>query len=511
MPPIEPARAVTKTELLAYLTCPEEAWLARHEPLDVPPSPLQRLAREDGEQVDALAREYLSRPGVAEALFGCAGRVSFQENFELPGRWSCRTDVVFRPSSGGPATLVEVKASTLKRHADGRPKPAKDHLLDLAFQRLVLTASGCEVVGCGLLLLAPDYRLGGEEVDLEQLFAYVDVTAELAARVRDWGESPAERVGRAAVEAPSFLNGPEPPAWDYTACANKADCRWLQRHVELPPRHVFAIPRIGGKKLAALLENRILCVDDVPDYADLTTAQRRMVAVTQGRVRHCDQTGVRRRLRGLRYPLYFLDYETVSPALPAVSGMGPYERLAFQFSLHIRHAPGEDCEHHEHLLHDCAQGCAPLLRYLSDYVGGEGSVIVWNKSFEHSVNESMAATWPEYAPMLRDLNDRMFDLMDVFRDECVEDYRFGGSYSIKAVLPALVPDVERGYTELEIGDGESASYTWWRLARGGFDERDASAVRADLREYCALDTLAMVRLLDWAEGDPSATHPYVEF
>ena len=517
-PPVaDPTRkATTKSEYLAWRDCPEEAWLDRHEPATGnPPTAMDRLAFENGQVVDALAQEYLKAPGVARELFGEPGEVRLQEVFHVPTRWEVRADAVFYPASGAAATVVEVKASTAKHDAkSGALKPEKKHLYDLAYQRFVMRATKVPTERCGLLLLSGDYCLDeGAGLDLACLFTYADVTRAVDLDVpRGHARPIGEEVADEALEVTPFLQGPEPSPWDYTACANKAGCRWMQRALEdLPSYSVFDVPNLRGEKLASLLDQRVLDVRDVPAHAELTDKQRRQVAVAQREVRHCDQAAVDAMLAGLPYPHYFLDYETVQVSVPDVPGMSPYERLVFQYSLHVRCGPGEDCAHYEHLLRDRSAGSVPLLEQLRRDLpdDGAGTVLVWNKGFECSCNDHMAATWPAFADYLAGVNARVFDLMDVFKGDAVEDPAFRGSASIKRVLPALVPELT--YAHLPISEGGTASYAWHRLSRGEVDEWERDEVRADLLRYCALDTLAMVELFDWALRDTSDTHPVVRF
>ena len=498
-------RPVTKSEFLAWRVCPEEAWLDRHEPTaKQPPEALERLAFEDGQQVDALAQEYFRQPGRDKQLFECAGTFTFQRRYEVPQRWLVVSDVVFEPASGDPATVIEVKASTAKFSRKGDLKPEARHLADLAYQRFTIRRTGTSVERAGLLLLSGDYCLEDGGLDLDCFFSYHDVTSAVEQLQADTDAQ--------AAAATYYLQGPEPSPWDYTVCTNKGNCRWMQRAIKLPEYSIFDLTGAWAKHLQGLLDEHILDINEVANADALPSKLARQVKVAQLDVRHCDQDFVDDMLRDLPYPHYFLDYETVSRAVPDVVGMWPYQRLAFQYSLHTRHKAGGQLHHSECLLEARTQGCVPLIEQLQrDIPSSGGTVIVWNKGFEMGVNRDMAATWPAYAPYLESVNERVFDLMDVFKSEAVEDPATKGSASIKAVLPALIPDLQAGYSDLEISDGGRASYTWHQLTQGVFDEVDIPAVRSDLLKYCQLDTLAMVRLMDWAVSDTSDTHPAVKF
>ncbi len=494
------AKPITKTQFLSYVDCPEETWYARNEPsLTQTPSPLLQLAFEDGRQVDQLAMEYLNIPGVVERLFGQAGRVSLQESFVVEGKYKVISDVVFYPADGGPVTLVEVKGTTAKYNKQDELKPEGQHITDLAFQQFVLEAKGIKVARTGLLLLSKEYRFSPTRgLDLEELFVYGEVTPHTDELHAD--------IFQLAPEALAFLQGPEPSAWNYTACANKGACAWMHRTVELPNYSIFNLSRANRKLLQGLLDNRILDVRDIPESFMLSKTMKRQVTVAQQGIRSCDQPAIDAELAKHPYPHFFLDYETVSVAVPDVQGMWPYQRLAFQYSLHIQHEPGGPLQHRECLLEDRSQGMLPLLEQLQQDIPHDagGTVIVWSKGFEKSVNSDMAETYPQFSAYLYGLNDRVWDLMEIYKGDLVEDPKFYGSASIKKVLPALVP--EFSYSDLAIGEGETASYTWHLLSTGQIPTGKVAQVRKELLEYCEQDTMAMVVLMDWARRDTSATH-----
>jgi hypothetical protein len=94
---------------------------------------------------------------------------------------------------------------------------------------------------------------------------------------------------------------------------------------------------------------------------------------------------------------------------------------------------------------------------------------------------------------LKALTGRLRDLLPIVRDH-VYHPDFGGSFSIKEVLPALVPGL--GYDDLEIQDGSSASTALEALLldAGALSRDERQALRKNLLRYCERDTLAMVRL-----------------
>jgi hypothetical protein len=157
-------------------------------------------------------------------------------------------------------------------------------------------------------------------------------------------------------------------------------------------------------------------------------------------------------------------------------------------------SPGDPPRHYECLITQ-KQDPAPLIvPHLLEHIRGTGSVIVWNQSFEAGRNEDLARHCPEYARTLLAINDRLFDLMKIFKDGHYVDARFHGSASLKAVLPALCPELD--YATLEISQGEEAMLTWWWLQQAEMDPAEQAKIEADLLAYCERDTYAMVAVFN---------------
>jgi hypothetical protein len=167
--------------------------------------------------------------------------------------------------------------------------------------------------------------------------------------------------------------------------------------------------------------------------------------------------------------------------------------VPFQYSLHIQHEPGGELEHKEYLHTENSNPIPPLLKKLKEDMEGKGSVLVWYETFEKGRNKEMAEFAPEYKDFLEDVNDRIVDLMLPFKEGKYVHKNFYGSASIKKVLPVLVPELS--YKELGVQDGGTALRTW---CEAFLEEKhdDKEKVAADLIEYCKLDTLAMVKILE---------------
>jgi len=187
-------------------------------------------------------------------------------------------------------------------------------------------------------------------------------------------------------------------------------------------------------------------------------------------------------------PVYHLDFETLAPAIPRFAGTRPYDSIPFQFSAHVEQADGT-VSHTEYLHGDSSDPREPLALALLDALGETGSICVYT-GFEARVIRDLAAALPELAPRLEALPERIWDLHPVIRNNYYHP-GFRGSFSIKQVLPALIPQMS--YDKLEIGDGALASISYEQALQSG-DPAEKQRIFRALREYCGQDTLALVRL-----------------
>ena len=207
---------------------------------------------------------------------------------------------------------------------------------------------------------------------------------------------------------------------------------------------------------------------------------------------HINQKAISTELESIRYPLYFLDYETCISAIPHYDGYHPQQQIVFQYSLHKLEKQVGESFHYEHISLVDDDPTLPLLERLKDDIGNSGTVIVWNKSFEMTMNKEVAKLHPEYADFLEQLNERIYDLGDIVNLGYYLHPGFKGSWSIKHVLPVMVPELS--YKGMVIGKGDQASMAWWNMTFGQVDQREKEQLTEALLRYCELDTLAMVEI-----------------
>ena len=194
-------------------------------------------------------------------------------------------------------------------------------------------------------------------------------------------------------------------------------------------------------------------------------------------------------MANLQYPIHFLDFETDNPAIPRFDGLHPYQQFPFQYSCHVLHQNNE-IEHYEYLHTDSTDPRLSVVESLLNHVSSCGSVVVYNASFEQGVLKHLADFFPEHAPPLQSIIDRIWDLLDIFKKHYTHP-DFCGSNSLKAVLPVLAPSLD--YQDLDVRDGTEAQATW-NLMLNTEDETDKNEWINRLKAYCKTDTLATVKI-----------------
>lgn len=473
-------RTLNKISYLEYLKCPPEFWMRQNQPLLFPQrekTMKDEHLRQQGYAVEALARQLERfRPDDTKLI-------DTQRVFQT-SEFSVRCDIVVTDKATGAVEIYEVKSTT---------KFKDEYYDDIAFQDFVTRQSGFEVSGCYVITINGDYVRRGE-LDPEQLFVVTDVTEEVAART--------ESTETAARNALAYLDTEfKFTLIDYAQTKHRRkqefDCAAVKEYFpSLPERTVFHIPRIHPPKLISLLEMGIVDIKDVPEDFELTEKQRAYMTTMVSREKFVDHQAINERMSAWQYPLHFLDYETFSYAIPQFDGVKPYQQMCFQYSLHTIDSPGTEVRHTAEFLarHDEENPPLALAKHLKEALSGiDGTVFVWFDDFEMTRNSELAEMFPDYKDFFDNLNAKTVDLMKVFKDRLYVDPGFGGSSSIKKVLPVLCPDLS--YENLGIQEGMTASISWYRAVKWtSLTDAERETTYQNLLEYCELDTKAMVAI-----------------
>jgi len=246
------------------------------------------------------------------------------------------------------------------------------------------------------------------------------------------------------------------------------------------------------------MDQGITDVRHIPADYPLTTKQGRVARVIRSGVAERDPAAATL-LNGLAYPRYYLDFESLQVAVPLWVGTQPYQQLVVQWSCHVETAPGQ-LTHQAFLAEGGDDPRRAFAEALVETVGDAGPVFVYNRSFEVGRLRELAQSYPDLAPALAALIARVNDLKPLTeRYYCHPAMK--GSWSLKAVLPTIAPELD--YGALTIGGGDAASGAWREIYHSDTPAERRAELRAALAEYCLRDTLALVRLAAFlAEAAP---------
>jgi len=476
---------LSKSRYTAGLQCHRQLWWRVHEP-DAPelvPNASQQAIFDQGHRVGAEARERvpggvlidLPHDAIAERIettrkaLAEGAPVIYEASFMADDTFAA-VDILERSEDDW--RLVEVKSST-------KVKP--EHIPDVAVQLHVLRRSGLAVGRAEVMHL----NRACIHPDLDDLFARPDVTAEAEQLLPG---TPAE-IGRQLA----MLGKPIPEVPIGRHCDTPHECPFKGRcFPKRPEHHISKLYYIGARSWDLEAEG-VTTIDELPAGFRLQPpAERQRRAVATGKT--IVEPGLAAALAELQAPIAILDFETVAPAIPVWNGCRPYDPVPVQFSCHVQDGRG-GWTHHEWLAEGPADPRPEMVRRLTSACQGAGTILAYYSNFEDRTLRLVAEALPEIAKPVQNVLVRLADARPIVRDH-VYHLDFGGSFSLKAVLPALVPELS--YEGMEIAGGMAASYQLERLLLRGetVPAPERERLREALRRYCELDTWGVVRMLE---------------
>ena len=474
---------ISKNLFLNAAVCPTLGWRLRaderpNDVASVSPTLAERFRMEQGAEIGRRARELfpegilistgnLTKAVAETATFVRAGGPSalFEATFVV-GEYAAKADILRRV--GDVWHLMEVKSNVNLK---------QELIKDLAYTLMILDRAGLRISKASLLLVSKDFRLGMED---PKLFAEYDCTTDALTREKEfqsYWDIIRERTSASSMPEPTLI-----PACK--SCEIFSGC--LGKGID---NHIFDIPRLSDKKVDALKDLGVFRIEEIPQTFELTAIQAR---IRQSAVTGQPWVGanLKQHLNEVHWPAHYLDFETMTIALPLFPETAPYTQIPTQYSIHECTAVGNVHSHKEYLCDPKRDSRRDLAQKLIADLQGEGSIITYS-NFEKTIINGLATLFPDLADKLSGIMQRIFNLEAVIRDNYYHP-AFHGSTSLKATLPAAVP--EMSYATLNIKDGDSASATFAYMALGRYSDEDIEHLKKDLLAYCAQDTLALVKL-----------------
>lgn len=482
---------ISKSDYMLFLKHPAWLWLKKYDKNKLPPV---------DDKIQAIFDAGYLFESYAQLLFPNGVRLGFEdyeEYLNLPARTSKALDEgvttifqgrfehkqltficdVIKVVGDKILDLYEIKSST---------RVKTEHEFDLAFQMIVLEACGYKINNIFVVHVNGDYMRSGEINTVE-----LTTISDISEKVKEKREETKTNIKKAlGVIASAKIPDISPSLF-------KGDSfgEWLTIYRGLTtvnPESIYDLFMVNADKIGKLEELKIKRLVDIHDEFLLSDKQKFQVLATKQNREIIDKNEIKKFLKTLVYPLYFLDYETLSSVIPAFDGISPYQQIPFQYSLHVLDKPDGMLSHYMYLHRENSNPVSALSYSLKSNIGATGTVLVWSESFEKNCNKSIAKLCPEYELFYEQLNARIVDLMIPFSANWYVHKDFGGSASLKKVLPVLV--TELSYKELGIHEGDAAKRLWMEAVLESKREDSKEKILNDLEEYCKMDTLAMVEI-----------------
>ena len=478
-------KMLSKSKYLTGLQCLKLLWLQVHEPQRIPPIDITTQYRFDqGHLVGEMAKKYfpsgidvptddfMDNVRQAQQLM-LQRRPLFEAGILVENLYS-RIDIL-NPVDIDQWDIIEVKSTTSVKDV---------HIQDVSFQKHCCNLQGINIRNSYIMHINNNYIKDGE-INPEEYFSLQDISTEVyeaIAGIQDRIDEIYDAISR--PYCPEIIIGKQ--------CSDPYDCKLGECWDFLPEGNVFNLYR-GGRKCFELFDDGILAIGDIPEDYKLTESQQIQRNCECNVQPYINKQEIIQFLSKLEYPLYYLDFETIGPAVPMFDGTRPYQAVPFQFSLHIVKDEYSKPEHFSFLAEGKNDPRPDFLAELNNVLGDNGSIIVYNQSFEEGILKNLALSFPEYTSWSNKVRERLVDLLIPFRRFHYYHPLQKGSASIKSVLPALTG---KSYYGMDIADGESASIAFQAVTYGDVPVEGRNKIRADLAKYCKLDTEGMIWIVD---------------
>ena len=483
-------KRISKSQYMMGLQCLKRIWLYNYRKDLIGPVPEDKQLRfDEGHLVGELARRYFkggkligfNYTRLREAIEETARLIKNGSKIIYEGAFVfndvlIRADIL-KKNKDNSWNLIEVKSTT----------SVKDiHAYDTAIQKYVLEGLGFKIKAVKMMYINNKFIKNGE-INSKDFFTLETITEPANTHLKE-----VKKNLRKFMK--TLSNKKEPKMEIGRHCASPYECEFREHcWKDIPDYSIYDFPHLCWQKINELEELGIMKIKDIPDDFPLSPWQQLFLKAEKTNKRIIDTGSISDFIKELKYPLYFIDFETIMPSLPLYNGSRPYQQIVFQVSLHIQNKAGGELKHLEYLGDGKNDPRPMLVKFMLKHIKAKGSLVAYNASFEKTRIKEMAREFPKYAKDLLKMKDRMADIMKPFQKRKYIDPRFRGSYSLKKVLPALVPAMT--YKGLDIGDGGEAQTAYLNMLSGKLSKLETTKLRKDLKIYCGQDTLAMVEIL----------------
>ena len=460
---------VTQSQFLRSGGCKRQVWLVKNRP--VTNTEKNKMSYIAEQEILSAAKNYFPK-GVdldgKELSDFKINKVYFNALFKsYLGEIKC--DIIKCGTKG--VEIYRVKSGSGTEH----------HIKALLFQRWILNSLGYKVSALYLMSINKDY-VRGRHLDYKKLFT-----------LEEYSNKTFDGKLKSKIKfIKNVLTSQDAPKSVMSRYCS--GCEYFEECFKLPKNNIFKLGNLGFDVKVALYNHGILTFQDYLKLPEINDNCRFQIESEINKKDIVNKKGIEEFLGKLKYPLGFLDFEAISPAVPKFKGTKPNERIITQFSYHYMKEEGGELYHQEFIGDGLHYPERLVAENLVRAIGQDHTVLMYS-NYEKNCILGLMSKFPEFKTRLSQIKDNLVDLEKPFENKYLYNYKMQGKSSIKYVLPALYPnDDELDYKKINIKDGAEAVEKYLEMETA--DKETRKRIKKDLLEYCKLDSFAMVKLLD---------------
>lgn len=483
---------LTRSEYCLGVRCPGLLWTLKNRPRDMSPYSEREVINLHNKQAADLYVSGLSdietildgdieeaSRKTAEAI--AKGVLDIADATFISGALSCRCDLIRRRSDGTYALYIVRAAAHIRQTV----------CHDASYQVYVLATKGVRVSRVFFVKLNTCYVKG--KSNEKELFLLENISSRVAHLVQGVA-------GRAKGMLSAAKSSEMPRQPVHNGCFNPSDCENKSRCFAcLPEDNVFTVSGVSHDVKFKLYRRGKYHLSDMLREGGLAPLQKKQLEMYLNDAPPViDRESLKKFLSGLWYPICFLDFETMQLPFPPFDGLRPFEPCAFQFSLHKKESEGSPLEHVSCIAEPGSDPRRKIAEALVENIPEGACVTAYNMQLEKMMIVNLAKEFPDLRTRLLSIADNIVDVMRPFEKRWYYDAKMKGGCSLKAVLHALYPENrELDYANLEsVHNGQEATTIYAAMCAEPEKFPNTDEILSDLEKYCALDTLALVKLLE---------------
>ncbi|WCL49285.1 DUF2779 domain-containing protein [Leptospira sp. GIMC2001] len=356
----------------------------------------------------------------------------------------------------------------------------RDFELSFAYHKKVLEFENIKINRYMGIKINSEYELDGD-LDLSNFF----ITKDFSDKLLKHSETIELLINQIRqIRDGQEVSTPKSQCQSYKVCSYTELC-----FPNLDSGDIFTL-RESAKTAVDLYHSGIFHLKDIPDNTELSDKQKIQIATSRSNLPHQDTNNISLFLDRLKFPIYYLDFETINPQIPFYQKSKPYQHIPFLFSLHKWNGDfSTEPEHFDYIQEDFNDPRPGILKQLSKIIEPGGTILCFNDFFEKRCLQESTQAYPEYKSWFESIRSFFLDAAIPFKSLDYYSPDQHGSASLKDILPALTG---ASHSHLDIQNGHAANLEYLKLIRTGEENLEVKKIIWNrLREYCKMDTYAL--------------------